>query len=198
MMPAVPAVAGWHLPVVAAVVVTAGAAAARLGVETAARLPEQRRLRSAFAGSVSPQIMQAILAGNADSGLGGRRFRICVLFADIRSFTTRSESMPPEALIALLNRYFQEVTAAIHRHEGTVDKFIGDVVNVASRLEGVTKAVGYRIVASREVVADLVDKSGFVDLGAQPIKGHAPVDVYGWGEIPRPSEHASVRGETVK
>ena len=49
-----------------------------------------------------------------------------MLFADIRGFTERSESMTPEAAIALLNDYFNHITASIHDAGGTVDKFLGD------------------------------------------------------------------------
>ena len=51
---------------------------------------------------------------------------MCILFSDIRDFTTRSEFMAPEALIDMLNRYFSEMTQSVHAQGGTVDKFIGD------------------------------------------------------------------------
>jgi adenylate cyclase len=64
---------------------------------------------------------------------------------------------------------------------------IGDTVNVASRLEGLTKEVGYPLVCSASVFDGLDDHAGFVELGARPIKGHQPVEVYGW----RPDKAAS-------
>lgn len=98
----------------------------RYGLEIAHQVLERQRLRKAFGSYVSPQILDQIVKGGMDAGLGGTRRRICILFADVRNFTTRSEGMEPEALIVLLNRYFEEVTTAIHMEAGTVDKFIGD------------------------------------------------------------------------
>jgi class 3 adenylate cyclase len=58
---------------------------------------------------------------------------------------------------------------------------IGDVVNLASRLEGLTKETGHRVVCSRTVVDALPDEAGFVSLGRRSVRGrHAPVELFGW------------------
>ena len=57
---------------------------------------------------------------------------------------------------------------------------IGDTTNVASRIEGLTKELGYPIVCSQAVISELAQPDGFVDLGLQAIKGHSPVHVWGW------------------
>lgn len=51
-----------------------------------------------------------------------------VLFADIRSFTTLSEAMPPRDNFAFLNSYLHEVCPIIREHNGFIDKYIGDAV----------------------------------------------------------------------
>ncbi len=87
------------------------------------RLEGQRRL---FERMVSPAVIQQL---NPDQlALGGQRKDITVLFADIRGFTTFSESLAPEQLVSVLNRYLAAAADAVLREEGTVDKFLGDAV----------------------------------------------------------------------
>jgi len=215
---------------------------------------ERQRLRNAFGGYVSPDVLNGILSGEFKPGIHGERKRICVLFSDIRGFTTISENMQPEDIIRFLNKYLEAMTEAIQDNGGTVDKFmgdgimaffgapkelensaqnamdaaqsklekldklnkifqkknmpdikigiglhigdavvgnigsekrneytaIGDVVNTASRLEGLTKQAGYPVVVSSAVIDALPKDMLFDDLGKMSVKGRAPVSVFGW------------------
>lgn len=51
-----------------------------------------------------------------------------VLFSDIRSYTSLSESMHPQDVFHLLNDYFSSIDTAITARHGFIDKFIGDAV----------------------------------------------------------------------
>jgi len=234
--------------------------AARFINDGIAHARERATLRHAFGGYVSPQIMNEILAGRIMPGLGGKRQRVCILFSDVRDFTTRSEFMAPEALIDMLNRYFSEMTRCVHEQNGTVDKFIGDgmmcffgapvpldnpaasgvaaavemlerlehlnasfvklelpplrigiglhigevvighvgsddrheytvigdAVNTASRIEGLTKNIGNPLVISKDVWAELPEQAKFTPLGEHPVKGRSSVEVYGYtGNTPQ-------------
>jgi class 3 adenylate cyclase/tetratricopeptide (TPR) repeat protein len=56
------------------------------------------------------------------------RKRITVLFSDLSGFTARSEVMDPEDVHAIMDTYFERMSTAITRYEGTVEKYIGDAV----------------------------------------------------------------------
>jgi len=79
---------------------------------------------------VDPKIVSKIMDNSSghSHGLRGEHRRVAVLFVDICSFTKSSEKMSPEAVVALLNEFFDVAVQIIYRHNGVVDKFIGDAV----------------------------------------------------------------------
>ena len=87
---------------------------------------QKKYLRSVFRRYVNDAVIEEILKSPDGLHLEGERKRISVLFADIRSFTTRSEGLEAEELVEQLNEYFTGMVRAIQDHGGMVDKFIGD------------------------------------------------------------------------
>jgi len=214
---------------------------------------ERLRLQQSFAGQVSPAVMKEMLGGGLSPGVSGQLAEVCVLFSDVRDFTTLSENMPPAVVTTVLQRYFDKMVQAVHRYDGTVDKFIGDgmmvlfgaplksgdscgeavqcalammeeldqlnlefereglptltigigvnygtvtvgnigsserhnysaigdAVNVAARVEGLTKELGRKIVITEAVVSRIGERFHFDPLGSHKVKGHSPVNVWG-------------------
>ncbi len=214
---------------------------------------ERMRMQRTFSGQVSPAVMKEMLHGALTPGVSGQLADICVLFSDVRDFTTLSEKMPPEIVTAVLQRYFDRMVKAVHKFDGTVDKFIGDglmvlfgaprksadpcgdavqcslemlseldllnkefereglptltigigvnygtvtvgnigsserhnysaigdAVNVAARVEGLTKDIGRKIVITESVVSRIGERFQFDPLGEHKLKGHSPVKVWG-------------------
>lgn len=88
---------------------------------------ERRRVTQTFERYVAPEIVQEILASGTDAlALGGKLCNIAVLFVDVRGFTTMSERLDPETVVAILNKYLGMTSGCISRNRGTLDKFVGD------------------------------------------------------------------------
>jgi adenylate cyclase len=210
-----------------------------------------------------------MLSGKLGSGVSAELAEVCVLFSDVRDFTTLSENMPPAVVTTVLQRYFDRMVQAVHRYDGTVDKFIGDgmmvlfgapeksgdpcgdavqcalsmmseldrlnvefereglptltigigvnygtvtvgnigsserhnysaigdAVNVAARVEGLTKDLGRKIVITEAVVDRVEGRFQFDPLGTHKVKGHSPVKV--WGISTARSTPAAAQAEAV-
>lgn len=92
-----------------------------------AELSEKERVRSVFGKYINPKIAAKIL-GKSTAALQGDVKQVAIFFMDIEGFTALSEQHSPEKIVELLNDHFKRVVEVIHRHNGIVDKFIGDAV----------------------------------------------------------------------
>ncbi len=90
-------------------------------------LKERDRLRETFGRYVTRQVADHLMKGS-NMNLGGELIPVTVLFSDIRSFTSISETMEPPALLDFLNEYFSGMVESVMSHQGVVDKFIGDAI----------------------------------------------------------------------
>ncbi|MGM0587236.1 MAG: CHASE2 domain-containing protein [Bacteroidota bacterium] len=89
---------------------------------------EKKQIKSAFGQYVQPEFVEKITDDPELLQLGGEKKELTVMFSDLAGFTTISESMPPEHLVAFLNEYLGAMTDIIFQNGGTVDKFIGDAI----------------------------------------------------------------------
>ncbi len=85
-------------------------------------------LKSAFTKYVAPAVVNRILEDPTKLMLGGEKKELTILFSDIRGFTTFSEKMDAKQLATFLNDYLGTMTNLVFKHDGTLDKYIGDAV----------------------------------------------------------------------
>lgn len=88
----------------------------------------RRVVKKLFDQYVPPAHIDKILSEPDAVNLIGEKKVLSVMFSDIRSFTTISESMEASELKRWLNRFFTPITSAILTHGGTIDKYVGDMV----------------------------------------------------------------------
>ena len=87
-----------------------------------------RQIRQAFGLYISPQFMAELTRDPDKLRLGGETRDLTVMFTDIRGFTTISESLSPEELIALMNDFLTPMADLVMENRGTIDKFMGDAM----------------------------------------------------------------------
>jgi adenylate cyclase len=85
-------------------------------------------MQDTFGKYVGPEVLEMIMANPENMWLKGQQSEATVLFADIRGFTSYSDAREPEDVVERLNEFFKIATGAILRHDGYIDKYIGDAV----------------------------------------------------------------------
>ena len=86
------------------------------------------KIQKAMGKYLSYDVMQNVVKNIDNISLGGKRADITVLFADIRNFTSISESMDANSTTMILNEYFSALVPIIEEHNGILNKFMGDAV----------------------------------------------------------------------
>jgi adenylate cyclase len=88
----------------------------------------KRQLAHLFGQYIPPELVDEMNKSPTKFSLDGENRVMTVLFSDVRGFTTISEGMDPKQLTQLMNALLTPMTRVIHKHRGTIDKYMGDAI----------------------------------------------------------------------
>jgi adenylate cyclase len=89
-----------------------------------------RFIRQTFGRYLSDDIVESILERPDGLKIGGEKRQATILMSDLRGFTSLSEGLPAEDVVAMVNIYLETMTDIILKYQGTIDEFIGDGILV--------------------------------------------------------------------
>jgi adenylate cyclase len=91
-------------------------------------LREKEKIKRAFSSYVARQVVDEILKHPDEITFSGERRDVTVIFCDMRGFTPLTERLPPEEVVAALNDFYSLMIDLTVKHDGTINKFLGDAV----------------------------------------------------------------------
>lgn len=140
-------------------------------------LREKERIRRTLERIVSPSVMDKLLAGDQRRLMLGQEQEVAILFCDLRSFTSYAESTPPEEVIFLLNAYFSKMVEIVSRHNGMVNKFMGDAILAVYPVEDDGAAVDNAVQTAWSIIDHAqslrMGDTGWLDVGVGIHAGRA-------------------------
>jgi adenylate cyclase len=92
------------------------------------RASADAEVRTRLSRFLSPALVEMASSGAVNLAEAGRSQDCTIVFADIRGFTSMSERLPAQSIVALLNEHFEAMVDVVFSHNGVLDKFVGDAL----------------------------------------------------------------------
>ena len=116
------------LPLAGALLLTVATLVVDLALGFGAERRARRRLAQQFSSYVPPELVRQMQRDPKRYDMQARTEELTVMFCDLNSFTSLAENLPPAELQALLHAVLERLSRVIARHQGTIDKYMGDCV----------------------------------------------------------------------
>jgi len=130
-------------------------------------------VRDMFGRYLSKKVVDNILESPEGHKIGGRRKTVTILMSDIRGFTGLSETMDPEIMVQLLNRYLERMSKIILQYDGIIDEILGDSILAVFGVPEKDETDPARSVACAVAMQNALD-----DLNNEFIReGHPPLEM---------------------
>ena len=88
----------------------------------------KERIKGTFETYMDPRIVQTVIQQSTAIKTSGEKRVVTVFFSDMEKFTSISEQMTPAGLVNMINQYLTMASESIRRHNGIIDKYIGDAI----------------------------------------------------------------------
>ncbi|WP_223247402.1 CHASE2 domain-containing protein [Sulfuriferula sp. AH1] len=118
----------WVLPFAPVVLLIAGLMVLNMAWGYFAETRAKRQITGLFGQYVPPELVEEMSHDPSRFNMRSESKELSILFSDVRSFTTISESLTPQQLSDLLNEFLTSMTTVIHGYHGTIDKYMGDCI----------------------------------------------------------------------
>jgi adenylate cyclase len=118
----------WVMPLAGPLLLAAGVSTVQIAWGYVNEGRTRSSLTRLFGAYVPPELVAQMAQEPERYDMRAENRELTILFCDMRNFTRISESLEPEVLRGLINRFFSTMTQAIQAHRGTLDKYIGDAI----------------------------------------------------------------------
>ena len=139
----------------------------------AEKMERDAATRERFQRLLSPDLAEMVVNGQLNVEKGGENRVATVMFVDIRGFTALSADSKADDILQMLNDYYEILVETVFRHEGTLDKFIGDGMMVIWGAPVVHSDDAMRSVKTALEIHQVLDEFNYI----RASRGDIPIEV---------------------
>lgn len=122
----------------------------------------ENRIRSNLNRYIPQHLVKELIDRDDISLLQGHNQRCSILFSDIRNFTRLTEELGAGQIVSLLNKYFDAMVDSVNKHNGVLDKFIGDAIMAVFGVPYTNNSDAINAVSCAMEMFKLIDENNFL------------------------------------